>query len=67
MEQTIRVIVANRPRLMRELVLAIVADQPDIEIVGEVQNDADIARMVEEKQPDLSLYTHLTLPTKRIV
>ncbi len=48
----ISVVVANRPRLMRELVLATIADQPDIEILGEVDNEGDIAHMVEEKQPD---------------
>ena len=37
---------------MRELVLATIADQPDIEIVGEVQDEADIARIVDEKLPD---------------
>jgi hypothetical protein len=31
--QTIKVLVANRPRLMRELVLATISDQPDIEVV----------------------------------
>ncbi len=39
MDKTIRVLVANRPRLMRELVLTTFADQPDIEIVGEVTPD----------------------------
>ena len=52
MEKLIRVVVANRPRLMRELVLATISEQPDIEIVGEVQDEADIRRVVEEKQPD---------------
>ena len=36
----IRVLMANRPRLMRELMVATISEQPDIEIVGEVQ-DAD--------------------------
>ncbi len=31
----IRILVANRPRLMRELVMATISDRPDIEIVGE--------------------------------
>jgi hypothetical protein len=38
MEKTIRVLVANRPRLMRELIVATFADQPDIEIVGEIES-----------------------------
>jgi DNA-binding NarL/FixJ family response regulator len=48
----VKVVVANRPRLMRELVVATIADQPDIEIVGEVQDEAEISKVVEEQQPD---------------
>ena len=54
MSKNVRVVVANRPRLMRELLLATIADQPDIEVVAEVQDDADIARVVEEKHPTSS-------------
>lgn len=49
----IRVLVANRPRLMRELVLATIADQPDINVVGEVQNENELAAAIEESQPDV--------------
>lgn len=48
----IRVLVANRPRLMRELVMATIADQPDIEIAGELAEDSQIARVVAECRPD---------------
>jgi chemotaxis response regulator CheB len=48
-----RVLVANRPRLMRELVLAAIVNQPDIEVVGEVLNDTDLADAIEESQPDV--------------
>ena len=64
MKQNVRVVVANRPRLMRELILATIADPPDIEIVGEVQNDADIASVVEEKHPDF-LIVALDNPSQR--
>jgi hypothetical protein len=50
--QKVRVVVANRPRLMREVVLATLADQPDIEVVGETQNDAEITELVERSRPD---------------
>ena len=56
--KSIRVLVANRPRLMRELVMATIADQPDIEIVGEVQEDQEeqeesaIKSAVDTTQPD---------------
>lgn len=38
---------------MRELVLATIADQPDINIVGEVQNESELAAAIEESQPDV--------------
>jgi DNA-binding NarL/FixJ family response regulator len=50
--KTIRVLVANRPRLMRELVMATIADQPDIEIVGEVQEESGVREAVDQTQPD---------------
>ena len=49
----IRVLVANRPRLMRDLVLATIADQPDIEVLGELEDDSKIAQAVAELQPDI--------------
>ncbi len=49
----VRVLVANRPRLMRELVLAVIADQPDIEIVGEVKEESELVSAVEEVRPDV--------------
>jgi chemotaxis response regulator CheB len=48
----IRVLVANQPRLIRELVLETIADQPDIEIVGTVQEHSDLADVVEKTRPD---------------
>ena len=48
----IRVLVANKPRLMRELVLATISDQPDIEIVGQIQDDSEIEQAVRQTQPD---------------
>ncbi len=52
MTRNVRVLVANRPRLIRELLLATISDQPDIEVVGEVQNEADILGAVEQELPD---------------
>lgn len=50
--KNIRVLVANRPRLIRELVLATVGDQPDIEIVGEIQDEMDIEDAITTTRPD---------------
>ena len=49
----LRVLVANRPRLMREIVLATIADQPDIEIVGDIQQIENLTEIVEQVQPDV--------------
>jgi len=51
--QSIRVLVANRPRLMREVVLETISDQADIEIVGELQDERELAQVVRETQPDI--------------
>ncbi|HEV2698192.1 MAG TPA: hypothetical protein VGU90_09385 [Terriglobales bacterium] len=48
----IRVLVANRPRLMRDLVLATIAEQPDIEVLGTVDDDAKLVTAIAELQPD---------------
>lgn len=52
MDKPIRVLVANRPRLIRELIMTTFTDQPDIEVVGEVTDEADILGRVESTRPD---------------
>lgn len=52
MEKAIRVLVANRPRLMRETILATFADQADLEIVGEVADDSEIIEYVKRTKPN---------------
>jgi len=64
MEKAIRVLVANRPRMMRELIVATFADQPDIEIVGEVATDEEIPNTVKRTMPDLVVVA-LDEPGKR--
>jgi DNA-binding NarL/FixJ family response regulator len=53
MEKATRILVANRPKLMRDVILTTFADQPDIEIVGEVSDEAEILSRVEATLPDL--------------
>ena len=48
----IRVLVANRPRLMRDLVRATISDQPDIEVLTEIEDDSKLAEIVAELKPD---------------
>ena len=50
--QKIRVLVANRPRLMRDMVLATIAEQPDIEVVGEAEAESEVTELVERTRPD---------------
>ncbi len=52
MAQPIRVVVANQPRLMREMVLETIIEQPDIEIVAEIKNEEEILHAVEGTHPD---------------
>jgi chemotaxis response regulator CheB len=52
MEKPIRVLVANRPRLFRETILTTFADQPDIEIVGEVADESEIMECVKRTLPN---------------
>jgi len=53
MDRVIRILVANQPRVMRELLLATLAERGDIEIVGEVTNEAEIPASVKRTAPDL--------------
>lgn len=57
MAKVIRVLVATRPRLMRELILTTFADQPDIEIVGEVGEESEISERIKRSQPDFVVIT----------
>ena len=53
MSKLMRVLVANQPKLMREVILAMFADQSDMEIVGEVSDEAQIPDSVNQTSPDL--------------
>ena len=64
MPRQLRVLVANRPRLMREVVIDTFAGQPDITIVGEVSDDSEIVARVEETHPDF-LFIALDDPRER--
>jgi DNA-binding NarL/FixJ family response regulator len=53
MDKPIQILVANRPQLMRELILETLTDQPGIEVVGEVTDDTEIADRVNQTLPDV--------------
>ena len=49
----IRVLVANRPLLMRDLVLTAIANQPDVELVGTTQQESEVQELVQRTRPDV--------------
>lgn len=49
----VRVLVANRPRLMRELVVAVLSKQSNVEIIGEVEDESKITELVDRMRPDV--------------
>lgn len=48
----ITVLVANRTRMMRDLVIETLSDQPDIEIVGETEDVLRVTELVDNIRPD---------------
>lgn len=55
MDTNVRVLVANRPRLMRELVLSTLSEQTGIRVVGEAKDEQDVPSLVAETKPDFLL------------
>jgi DNA-binding NarL/FixJ family response regulator len=55
MAKRVRVLLANIPPLMRNLLLATIAKQPDVEVVGEVGEESEIMDAVEHAIPDFLL------------
>jgi DNA-binding NarL/FixJ family response regulator len=64
MPRAVRILVANQPKLMRELMMATLSEEPGIEIVGEVSDEAEIRHRVRQTAPDL-LVIALDEPAKR--
>ena len=57
MLKTFRVLMANQPKLMRELLVEMLAEESWIEIVGEVAHEAEIRESVQKTAPDLLVVT----------
>lgn len=49
---TIKILLANRPRMLREVVRKMIEAQPDMEVVGEVLDPLDILVAVRDTQAD---------------
>ena len=54
-ENAVRVLVANRPRLLREMVLTALSEQAGIDVVGEAEDERDVPELVEKTKPDFLL------------
>jgi len=52
MDTGIRVLIANRPRLFRELVRSTLSGRAGILVVGEAGDEQDVPSMVAETKPD---------------
>jgi len=57
MLKTFRVLVANQPRLMRELLVEVLAEESWVEIAGEVTQEREIHEAVLRTAPDLLIVT----------
>ena len=55
MDTNVRVLVANGPRLIRELVLSTLSEQAGIRVVGEAKNEQDVPSLVAQTKPDFLL------------
>jgi DNA-binding NarL/FixJ family response regulator len=55
MENDVRVMVANRPRLLREMVLSTLSEQAGICVVGEAEDERDVPELVAKTHPDFLL------------
>ena len=64
MEKQVRVLVANLPKLMRELIIETITEQPGVEIAGEVSDENEIRERVVQTSPDL-LVIALDAPGQR--
>jgi len=50
--RSIRVAMANQPRLMREVIAMSLAEEEDVEVVADITDEGEISRVVEEARPD---------------
>ena len=57
MTKTFRILMANQPKLMRELLVEMLEEESWIEIVGEVPHESEIRELVQKTAPDLVVVT----------
>jgi chemotaxis response regulator CheB len=57
MLKTFRILVANQPKLMRELLVETLSEESWIEIVGQAAKETEIRDLVQKTAPDLLVVT----------
>jgi len=57
MAKTFRILMANQPKLMRELLVEMLEEESWIEIVGEVAQESEVRGLVQKTAPDLLVVT----------
>lgn len=57
MTKTFRILMANQPKLMREMLVEMLEEESWIEIVGEVARESEIRELVRKTAPDLLVVT----------
>jgi chemotaxis response regulator CheB len=57
MVKTCRILMANQPKLMREILLEMLAEEPWAEIVGEASEEMDLREAVQKTCPNLLVVT----------
>jgi DNA-binding NarL/FixJ family response regulator len=56
-----RIVLADDHRILREGLAALLAQQPDLEVVGQAQDGAELARLVRQLKPDVAV-TDFSMP-----
>ncbi|ROZ72662.1 response regulator transcription factor [Ramlibacter sp. WS9] len=52
---TIRIVIADDHRIMRDGLVALLRGQPDFEVVGEAPDGAELARLTRKLKPDIAV------------
>jgi len=52
---SIRIVIADDHRIMRDGLVALLRSQPDFEVVGEAADGAELARLVRKHKPDIAV------------